>query len=130
MRGRFGLALIIGAAFAVPSCSSNGGSPQAAPSTTASCAAETMVSTVRTALAPVEIARVVVHECAGGFARVEAMPRKQSFNIEQVFLRISGGGKWTLLANGSGIDCARDPAEELGAPMLAACKALGLRATN
>ena len=70
----------------------------------------------------VEIDRVEITDCDGGFARALVFPVADNFETEQVFLRSSGAG-WEIIDFGTGIECGDGALSE---ELVEACDALGL----
>jgi hypothetical protein len=106
---------------------------QSSTATNASCEGGAILPVVRTALplpAPDTITSVDVRECGGGYARVSAVPSNLTcgkpggscHEDEQVFLKATGSS-WTVIDNGTGIDCSGPSAPAADVP---ACRALGL----
>jgi len=92
------------------------------------CPTDGMLVAVKAVLdsPPAVIETLSLSECNHPYARVFASTAPgQSFETEQVFLK-DAIGTWTVLAFGTGIDCARD--NVFAPPELEdACEALGLR---
>lgn len=101
---------------------------------TSLCTNSAMLMVVRAALPlppPDKTVRIDIGECGHGYARVFAVPSNTNcgkpggscYNNEQVFLEVIGG-HWTVLDNGTGINC-QNPQTVIGR-VASACKALGL----
>lgn len=75
---------------------------------------------------PLSWAAVTVDECQNGYARVFAIPGNvppgSSYDNEQVFLAWSGG-RWKVLASGTGIGCGD---ADISPELRKACRALQL----
>lgn len=100
---------------------------------TAACTGSAMLPVVAGRLqlpAPDSTSSVNVQNCGGGWARVQAVPSNLQcgkggpcYNDEQVFLK-DVAGSWTVVENGSGINCTSPQATP--ADVVPGCKALGL----
>lgn len=83
------------------------------------CTPEALLAFVRTQPgSPTGFKEVKVYNCAKNFARLYAVPNPGG-NGDQFFLKF-GGGTWSVLAHGTGIDCGDER------PLLAeACASFG-----
>jgi cell division protein FtsB len=96
---------------------------------TAACTEAAILPAVRAAnliSPPMTIASVLISECQGGYARVDAtagnVPPGTQMETEQVFLKDSGG-VWRVIDSGTGITCGES---DLQPETKLACSALGL----